>query len=453
MSSAPGVVTCECGGRFQLPPGGLSRAVCPNCRQEVFVSPQGLAKWVAPPPLATAAPSPYGAPPKPAAGFRNPLPVIIGVAVFFVLGMGFLIVLCAGAIYYRAKSATNLVARGSTSVAPVIQRDVDAPPPRELVRFADYESSGSTLPKSPGREFRRVADRQKSQGDYEAAEKNYLAALQADPNYANAAYQLACNYVLDGKLDQGKKFFDRAIELGFCDYGSCVNDDELGAIRDMPDFPGILETVRKRYYEEREKYLGAPVLFEPENGPSKALIVLLHGYGDSHESYFDNARAFNKLGFRAVALPGSLPFLDDGFHWSDYDSGVTHAAIQKVLADPLVAGKNEKVFLLGFSQGAAHALDLIQKHPEIYAGGVILSPGGRLSPFDEQTGHLRLSGNGCLYVVHGDEEPHGAFTPLWRQDCQAAGWRFEMLAHPGGHHFPVDWEERLPAIAKFLLNE
>jgi predicted esterase len=61
------------------------------------------------------------------------------------------------------------------------------------------------------------------------------------------------------------------------------------------------------------------------------LIFLLHGYGDSHESYFDEAEEWARLGFVAVAVPGSLPARPGAFIWSEDDVTTTHRQLQAIV--------------------------------------------------------------------------------------------------------------------------
>ena len=54
----------------------------------------------------------------------------------------------------------------------------------------------------------------------------------------------------------------------------------------------------------------------------------------------------------------------------------TDQDLQSIIASPLLDGliNREQVFLLGFSQGALHAMLLTAEHPDLYAGVVGLSP-------------------------------------------------------------------------------
>jgi len=118
------------------------------------------------------------------------------------------------------------------------------------------------------------------------------------------------------------------------------------------------------------------------------------------------------------------------------------------------AHNRKRVYLLGFSQGALHALLLTAEHPETYAGVVTISPGAppplskRLfAPRPNQSQLAR-----CMFI-HGLQEPHAPLVRIWSETCKAAGWKFDSKTHPGGHKFPDNWDEMRPEIAGFLVRE
>ena len=183
-------------------------------------------------------------------------------------------------------------------------------------------------------------------------------------------------------------------------------------------------------------------------------MLLLHGYGDSNLSYLDLAREWSKLGFLAVAVPGSVPASNGRFLWSMESTEQTPHDWQAIVKSPLLDGvaNCEKVFLLGFSQGALHAMLLTAENPNAYAGVVGLSPGGSLA---KQFVAPQLNRSGrtarCVFI-HGEQESHVPFVRIWSKACKDAGWKFDSMTHPGAHHFPEDWDTIRPGIAAFLIK-
>ena len=111
----------------------------------------------------------------------------------------------------------------------------------------------------------------------------------------------------------------------------------------------------------------------------------------------------------------------------------------------------DHVFLLGFSQGALHSLLLAAEHRDEFKGVVALSPGGSIA---QQMLDPKISEGtpGRLVFIHGSEEVHAPIALLWKRACLSMRWKFKSSVHEGGHHFPRDWEEQRPSIAKFLLQ-
>jgi pimeloyl-ACP methyl ester carboxylesterase len=125
------------------------------------------------------------------------------------------------------------------------------------------------------------------------------------------------------------------------------------------------------------------------------------------------------------------------------------AIVQSPLFDDLV--KRNQVSLMGFSQGALHAMLLTAEHPDDYVGVVALSPGGSMS---ERLADpvLRPGRPARCMFVHGTREGHAPFVRIWSNACQKAGWKFDSQTHDGGHHFPATWDEMRLEIARFLTQ-
>ncbi|NND97982.1 MAG: hypothetical protein HKN47_11700 [Pirellulaceae bacterium] len=149
-----------------------------------------------------------------------------------------------------------------------------------------------------------------------------------------------------------------------------------------------------------------------------------------------------------------MPTSDDGFIWSVDSIEPTYRDLKAALAAPQLADiiDRDKVFLLGFSQGALHAMLVGARHPNEFAGVVSISPGGALA---DQLAVPKLNvaaGKSRLFFVHAKSEPHAPYVIIWRDAYQRAGWAFDSATHDGGHHFPESWDTMRPEVAKFLLS-
>jgi len=233
-------------------------------------------------------------------------------------------------------------------------------------------------------------------------------------------------------------------------------DGELGELRKADDFTATLVTVRERYIKNSAERIGTPIAVKPEGEPPAGgwpLILLLHGYGDSNVNYIDFARAWAKLGFVAVAVPGSVPNRVGGFVWALESTDPTLSDLRAILQSDLISDitNDQHVHLLGFSQGALHAILIAAEHRDEFESVVALSPGGSLVQ-QLITPKISDGRSGRLVFIHGSREPHAAIGKRWKQACTEKGWQYMTHIHRGGHHFPSDWEERRPKIAEFLLK-
>ena len=361
---------------------------------------------------------------------------------------------------------------------------VPVPPAKAPVHVSDYEPLADD--DGPGDDALRRADRLKSAGRYADARAAYEEALAADPDLARAAYQLACNEALAGDPAAARAAFDRAMAIGFTEYPVARSDDELGVLRTAPDFPDRLRELRRRYLDAAAGEVGTPFFVAPADVNARPLdgdegppvILLLHGYGDSHENYLGEAVGWAELGWAAVAVPGSVPAGGGSFVWPKGDEiyeaagggengngeDAAYATVDRqlrvILADPGLnaVADARRAFLLGFSQGANYAAELTSRHPGTYAGAVALSPGG-LPEGVYRTPNLAPSAPRPVAIFYGDREDGAEMLAMWSAACRSAGWPVLADRFPGGHQFPSDWRgdetgagSRRAGTAAFLLN-
>jgi predicted esterase len=302
--------------------------------------------------------------------------------------------------------------------------------------------------------FLAEADRLKPIGRYEDAAVNYLAALKLDPKHVLARYQFACNLALWGHRRMAIATIRQAIDDGFWGYEMMKDDDDLESIRKSPEFNQMLAKVKERYSVEAAKRVGQSRVVVPEGDPPAKgwpVVVFLHGMGDHAGAYVGHAEEAAELGYAGLALSGPVVQWDNQHAWPSENFETTHNHLQKVLADHQGRSKlnPERVFLVGFSQGAVHAAGLLASHPGSYSGAIVLSPGGPPGV------PRKLDGRGPprpMCVIYGQKELLGNVVEA--RDCAAvwknAKWPLLEEKHPGTHHFPFDWESRFSRLLKWL---
>ncbi len=189
--------------------------------------------------------------------------------------------------------------------------------------------------------------------------------------------------------------------------------------------------------------IGEALCHGPDQAPNR--LVLLHGWGADADDLLDLGELLVGPQVSIVALRAPLPHpAGMGRQWYDLQQSgwpqlpparvALHARLQ-ALAETVPL---QQTVLLGFSQGAAMALDVASGggatgDPLPLAGVIACS--GYPHP-DWQPGPLSLP----VLLSHGHQDPvvpHGASVELQRL-LQAAGASVELLSFDGGHSIDPD---------------
>jgi predicted esterase len=296
-------------------------------------------------------------------------------------------------------------------------------------------------------------DQLKSDEDYLGAAIHYAIALKIDPKLHDVAYQLACTFSLWDYQDLALEWIEKAVERGFWGHPVMVEDPDLDAIRAQARFKVALTTVKARYPAAAKANAGEALLAVP-SGPAPAkgwpVVIFLHGWGDSAEGYAELAKEVTAQGVAGLALPGAVPQMKGSYRWPTDSFATTHAYLQQRLSAQRKAGGLDasQVYLVGFSQGALHAIGVLAGYPNHYRGALAISPGGRL----EAPASIQGATSRRLVVLTGKEEPAGnrdlaqACVKLWKSKSLPV----QGIDHAGGHEFPPDFAEQFPKLLKWL---
>jgi phospholipase/carboxylesterase len=154
------------------------------------------------------------------------------------------------------------------------------------------------------------------------------------------------------------------------------------------------------------EYAGAPL------GQGAAAMIMVHGRGASAENILELSSALGHPDFTylAPAARGNTwypySFLADT---PDNEPWLTSALtlIDRIVASLIAKGiPQERVMLLGFSQGACLALEFAVRHPARY-GGIIAFSGGLIGPpgtvWDERAGAFDGT---PVFLGCSDVDPH-----------------------------------------------
>ncbi|SBO43695.1 alpha/beta hydrolase [Cyanobium sp. NIES-981] len=190
-------------------------------------------------------------------------------------------------------------------------------------------------------------------------------------------------------------------------------------------------------------------------GPERAerRLVLLHGWGADADDLLDLGSLLVDDAVSVVALraPGLHPS-GLGRQWYDLQQpgwpGLPEALQrlrQRLLTLDQQVPLNRSV-LLGFSQGAAMAVDVVTRQGDLPVAALIGCSG---YPHPDWSPAKGGPTSPSVVLTHGRQDPvvpYGASEELARQ-LQSRGYSVQLLEHPGGHS--ID-EQVLPRLRQVI---
>jgi predicted esterase len=231
-------------------------------------------------------------------------------------------------------------------------------------------------------------------------------------------------------------------------------DSDLASLRADPRWAQVSVFLRQceKYWQTQEILLTTVILPKNYDGKTPIMtIVGLHGLGSNPQNMFgDWLQEFaDKLNVAFVGVSGTIPRGKSSFVWTEQPED-DHRHVVKALDS--VAGRLQvkpgRVIAIGFSQGAQAGLEAAVRHPEFYAGAIVLSPGNRKgSKLTSVDPSPELEKRGFVFVVGAGE--HLVNVQLTAQDAlwaRQAGAKVIHRPTPGQlqHTFPNDFNRRLP---------
>lgn len=187
---------------------------------------------------------------------------------------------------------------------------------------------------------------------------------------------------------------------------------------------------------------------EPRTKTTKPpLLLMLHGYGSNEADLFDLAQ-YLPDSFLIVSVRAPYDMGNGSYKW--YDIGLapgtrfanteqTQASADKVLQliQQLKAHYTynpARVFVSGFSQGAAMSLVLGLNHPDVFRGAIILS-GRTITDMMPATAAPKKFANFNLLLIHGTQDQVLSITYGNETDTllKKLGIRHEYYTYPIPH--------------------
>lgn len=205
-----------------------------------------------------------------------------------------------------------------------------------------------------------------------------LKIVERHPDASFWAFNAARMQARLGHADEAIALLKSSAEHGFGGIASVEQHADLDSIRARPEYAAIVAQVKanaqKRFDAFKAEALAhKPSIYRPRSLAKDAkapVIIALHGSGGVG-SQMTNAlrKTCDQLGMICIG-PDALRPEGNGFSWTYRDESewmVQHMielAVKEHNADP------DRVFLVGFSQGANIALVMTQTHADLFAGVV-----------------------------------------------------------------------------------
>ncbi|MFO0865757.1 MAG: alpha/beta fold hydrolase [Gemmataceae bacterium] len=304
-----------------------------------------------------------------------------------------------------------------------------------------------------------AANEAMAKGDYRSAAAFQYWLVQT----AKAGqYDLACSLARIGQIEPAFYWLQTAALEEGVDSGHAQRDEDLASLRGDRRWDAVQRflTQCNRYFETAN--LAHTVLILPQDYdydddlPIPA-VVWMHGFGSRPEDFANgNAQQYaDELNVAVIGVSGTRSKGPRSFAWaedSEKDLKRVRDALEEV--SDRVAIKKGEVIAFGFSQGGQVGLEMAVRHPEEFAGAIVLSPGA--------SSHLAETKNSPIlahrgYVVACGAEEHAGNVRLaaddadWLKRCNA---RVIHRTYPdtSAHAFPSDFEERFPEWVRFVLR-
>jgi len=290
--------------------------------------------------------------------------------------------------------------------------------------------------------------------DYPKAAALFLEALRFDINNPTLLYNLACCYALMGDDANAARMLARAWRAGFRNLAHIEGDADFERVRNSPRFAATADSLSGLTARE---VAGGTVLWidavaqfpcwlrlpDPYDSTRTYPLVLgLHGFGSSPESFLAVREYFGATDFFFAALRAPYLAVQDGFSWSRRDAGpqvdaTTTSATIEYIATTIREIRQRypvsEVHLLGFSQGARTAYLAGIRHPELIDG--VLAFGGWLETDLLPAGALERGKGVRVVIAHGRDDQVIAYREAVQAEAilRAAGYDLTLIPFDGAH--------------------
>ncbi len=286
------------------------------------------------------------------------------------------------------------------------------------------------------------------------------------PLLSRSHYNVACMYSLLGKKEDAVEYLNKAVTVGSFDgnmVGQIERDSDFDNIRKEKGYIKALEIAKKNRPTEdkpqksKAEFQSSVTLPEHYDKSRKSpLIVALHHYNGNKDLATTRwKKAANEIGAVLLTPQGTVHMEGDHYEWgNDVDAIEDNimAAIDKTIEENNI--DENKIVIVGFSQGGMLAWRLAVRNPETFCG--IIPVAGQYQPDSEAGSSDKELKKLRIYAMVGDDDNSNmiqsnreAVQKFEKMGAQAKIVTFEDV----GHDFPSnDVEEEIKALRFVLQN-
>ncbi|HLO18069.1 MAG TPA: dienelactone hydrolase family protein [Anaerolineales bacterium] len=263
-----------------------------------------------------------------------------------------------------------------------------------------------------------------------------------------------CLLSLCNRPDDVMFIFRQALAKGFWWAESQFQDTDLDAVRDLPEFKGLMAISQKKYEEARKHIEPDQAILLPEASASHLypLLIALHGGAGNKDANLEYWEIARRKGWLVLSPQSTQPLYSGAYAWLDGEQGLTDLifSIEKVSRECPI--DPQRVVVAGFSQGAGMA---------IYAalsGRISIRGFLGIAAFWANPGSLvpraRAARSVRGYFITGEKDRTLDKIREIQKTLQENNIQFAEEVYPDlGHEFPPDFEKSFDKAIDFIFTE